>query len=94
MQNQGTKRRIVRIRQGIDQRMHGVSAHGLVIDTCSIDILAVEFASKQWVRKLAEELFQQSSHTVHVVLERFWVTEIHLGSICTALVKIANRSSP
>lgn len=65
--------------------MHRVPAHRIVIDPCRVDVLAVKFARKKWVRQLSEELLQQARDTIHVVLEGFWIPEINLGRICSLL---------
>ena len=58
VQNESAERCVVRIGESIDQCMHRVSPHGLIINSCSVDVLGVEFPSKEWIRKLAEELLQ------------------------------------
>jgi len=39
MQNESAERCVVRIRESIDQCMHGVSPHSLIVNPCSIDVL-------------------------------------------------------
>lgn len=78
MQYQSSQGGIVRIRQGIDQRMHRVSSHCVVVDSCGIDVLAVELMSEQRVGQFTEEQFQEPRYTIDVVLEGFRVPEINL----------------
>lgn len=86
MQSKSTQRCVVRIRQGVDQSMHRIPTHCIIVNPCSLNILAIEFAREERIRQLAEELFQQPCDTVDVVLKGFWVAEIDLGSICPALI--------
>ena len=87
MQRQSTQRCVVRIRQGVDQSMHRVSAHRIIVNTCSLNVLAIEFTREERIRKLAEELLQQPCDTVDVVLEGLGIAEINLRSICPAVVE-------
>ena len=61
--------------------MHRVSAHGIVVDSCCIDVLVVELAREKWIWQLAEELLQQPCHTIDVVLECFGIAKVHLRGI-------------
>lgn len=87
MQGKSTQRCVVRIRQGVDQSMHRVSAHCIIVNTRSLNVLAIEFAREERIRQLAEELFQQSCNTVDIVLEGLGIAEIDLRGICPALVE-------
>jgi hypothetical protein len=37
---------------------------------------------QQGIGKFTEELFEQASNAVHVMVEAFWVAKIDLGGIC------------
>jgi hypothetical protein len=81
MQNYGPERGIIWIRQCIDECVHRVSAHGVIINACSIDELAVKIPCKKRIRQLTEELLQQTCNAVDVVLECFWVAEVDLRGV-------------
>jgi hypothetical protein len=92
VQGQSTKGRVVGVRKCIDQRVHRVSAHGVVVDSRSINELIVELSGKKWVGKLSEKLFQQTGSAIDVVLECFRIPEIDLGCVWTKSV-FASRMS-
>lgn len=50
-------------------------------DECSIMLVRQE-----WIRKLAEELFQKSGNAVYIVVETLWISEVYLSRICHLLV--------
>jgi hypothetical protein len=78
VQNYRTKGGVVWIRQRIDQRMHGVPPHCIVINARSVDELSVELPRENRIGQLAEELFQQAGHTVDIVLKRLGVSKVDL----------------
>jgi hypothetical protein len=78
MQDYGTKGGIVWIRQSVDESMHRVSTHGVVVHSGSIDELAVEIPCEKGIRQFTEELFQQPGNAIDVVLEGLWISEIDL----------------
>jgi hypothetical protein len=78
VQDYCTKGGIVWIRQGIDERMHGIPPHSIIINPCSVDELAIKFPRKDRVWQLAEELLEQPSDTVDIVLEGFGISKIDL----------------
>jgi hypothetical protein len=78
VQHYRAKGGIVRIRQGINERMHRVSPHSIIINTRSVDELAVKLPGKDRIWQLTEELLQQPSYTVDIVLEGFGVSEVDL----------------
>jgi hypothetical protein len=86
VQDQSSKSRIVGIRKCIDQCVHRISAHCVVIDSRSIDEFVVELSSEKGVRKLSEELLQQTGNAIDVMLERFRVSKIDLRCIWTMSV--------
>jgi len=50
MQHEGTKRCVVWIRKRVDESMHRVPSHCVVINACSVDELGVEILGKQSIR--------------------------------------------
>ena len=86
VQDQSSKSRIVGIRKCIDQCVHRISAHSVVVDSCGIDEFVVELSSEKRVGKLSEELFQQTGNAIDVMLECLGVSEIDLGGIWTMSV--------
>lgn len=61
--------------------MHRISAHSVIIDSCSVDELVVKLSGEERIGKFSKELFQQTGNAIYVVLERFGVSEIDLGCI-------------
>lgn len=82
MQHNRSKRGVVGIRERVDQRMHRVPPHRVVVDACCIDELCVEFPRQKRVGKLPEKLFQQTSNTIDVVLKSLGIAEVDLTCIC------------
>jgi hypothetical protein len=78
VQNYRTKGGIVWIRQRVDQRMHGVPSHCIIVDARSVNKLSVELPRKNGIGQLAEELFQQAGHTVDVVLKGLGIPKVDL----------------
>jgi hypothetical protein len=78
VQDYGTKGGIVWIRQSVDESMHRVSTHGVVVHSGSINEFAVELPGKKGIGQLTEELFQQPGNAIDVVLESLWISEIDL----------------
>lgn len=78
VQNQSTEGGVIRIRKRIDEGVHGVSAHCIVVNPSGINELVVEVSGEKCVGKLSEKLLQESCNTVDIVLECFRVSKIHL----------------
>ena len=53
----------------------------LLILTSSLAKTGVVFSCEEWVRKFAEELLQESSHTIHIVHEIFGIAEVNLRGV-------------
>lgn len=83
VQNQGTEGCVVRIRERIDQSVHGVSTHCIVIDPSSVNEFVVEVSSKERIWKLPEKLLQQTCNTIDVVLKCFRISEVYLRCVCS-----------
>lgn len=81
MKDHSAKGGVIGVWKCVYEGMHRVSSHGVVINSRSIDILAVEVASKDWIWQFAEELFQKSCDTIDVVLERFGIPKVDLGGV-------------
>jgi len=64
----------------------------LLILTCSLDKAGVVLSCKEWIGKFAEELFQESSYTVHIVHEIFGVAEVNLRGVYRWLALNRNES--
>ena len=46
--------------------------------TCCVDEVGVKLRCEQGIRQISEELLQQSCDAIDIMIEKFWVGEIHL----------------
>jgi hypothetical protein len=82
MQNQSSEGGIVGIGEFVDDRVNGIAASGSIVEAGGIDEVVVRAACQERVRKLAEELFEETSDTVYIVIERCWVSEVDDLRVC------------
>jgi hypothetical protein len=78
VQCQRTESGIVGVWECINHGVHRVSAHSIVVHARSVDEFVVKLHGKQRVGKFTEELLQQASNTIDIMLEGFWVSEVYL----------------
>jgi hypothetical protein len=57
MQHECTERRVIGVRKRVDQSMHRVASHCVVVNARSVDELRVEVLSKKRIGQFTEELF-------------------------------------
>jgi hypothetical protein len=76
MENQSSEGGVVGIGELIDDGVNSIATGGSIIEAGGIYEVVVRAASQERVGKLAEELFEEASYAVHVVVERCRVTEV------------------
>ena len=61
--------------------------------TCCFDETLIMLFGKQGIWQVSEELLQQASNAIHIVVEVLWVAKIHLIGICTVSVSSSIKSA-
>ncbi len=81
MQRQLPQGRVVRIRQIVDDGVQGVATHDVVVDFGGREERGVVCGGEEWVREVAEEVFEEGGYRGDVVVEDGRVAEVDLGGI-------------
>lgn len=76
MQRQRPKRRIIRVRQRINDSMQAIPPNNIIANLRRLDQLRVVLIREQRVGEFAEEEFEQVRGVVDVVVEGFRVAEV------------------
>lgn len=76
MQHQVPHRRIIRIRQRIDDAVYRISSLVIIVKARGVDKGGVVLSCKQGVGQLAEELLEEAADAVDVVIEGGGVPEV------------------
>jgi hypothetical protein len=82
MEDQSSEGGIVWIREFVDDRVDSIATYGSVIEAGGIYEVVVRAACQERVGKLAEELFEEASNTVDIVVEGCWVAEVDDLGVC------------
>jgi hypothetical protein len=82
MEDQSSEGGVVGVREFIDDRVNSIATYGSVIEAGGIYEVVVRAACQERVGKLAEELFEETSDTVHIVVEGCRVTEVDDLRVC------------
>lgn len=92
VQRQRAQRGVVGVRQAVDDGVHAVPAHDVVVLPSRLDEGPVILRREDRVREVAEELLQQTGNAIDVVEEVLGVAEVQDVSflICTDNSKLVS----
>lgn len=85
MKDYSSEGSIVGIGKFVDDGVNSIATCGRVLDASGVYEVVVRAARQERVGKLAEELFEKTSYTVDVVIERCRIAEVNDLRVCNRL---------